>query len=112
MHGKGIVHRDIRIPNVLIDGENVFLIDFGLARWADGERYRYDTDYSYLGDFLLYLLYSSYEPKSRPAKGPWYEELSLDGRQKSFIKKLFGMEPPYKGMDQIKEDFIAAFGSR
>ena len=57
-HGKGVVHRDIRIPNVLIDKDEVYIIDFGLARWADNNKYPYDLDFSYLGDFLLYLLYS------------------------------------------------------
>ncbi len=56
IHSNGVVHRDIRIPNVLINKEEVYLIDFGLARWADNNKYPYDCDFSYLGDFLLYLV--------------------------------------------------------
>ena len=56
IHINGVVHRDIRIPNVLIDKEEVYLIDFGLARWADDERYSYDLDFSYLYFTLTYLV--------------------------------------------------------
>ena len=65
VHENGEVHRDIRIPNVLVDKEEVYLIDFGLARWVDNNRYFYDLDFSYLGEFLLYLLYSSFEKGKR-----------------------------------------------
>lgn len=32
IHREGVVHRDIRIANVIVDGDRVHLIDFGLAR--------------------------------------------------------------------------------
>ena len=35
LHHKKIVHRDIRIPNVMIEGNQIKLIDFGLARRFD-----------------------------------------------------------------------------
>lgn len=58
IHGNGVVHRDIRLPIVLINKDEVYIIDFELARWANNNKYSYDLDFSYLGDFLLYLLYS------------------------------------------------------
>lgn len=61
LHTNGVVHRDLRIPNVLIDNGEVYLVDFGLSRWRDGKEYEFCLDYSFLGDFLLYLLYSSYQ---------------------------------------------------
>lgn len=109
IHENGVVHRDIRIPNVLIDKEEVYLIDFGLARWADNNKYPYNLDFSYLGDFLLYLLYSSYEGKENHKKLPWYEELTLTIKQKLFLKKLLGLEPVYENAYDIQIDFIDAF---
>ena len=109
IHKKGVVHRDIRIPNVLIDMEEVYLIDFGLARYEDNDKYTYDLDFSYLGDFLLYLLYSSYEIKQNHKKLPWYKELALKANQEFFLKRLLGLEIPYKNIDDIERDFIAEF---
>ncbi|HVJ49741.1 protein kinase family protein [Desulfitobacterium sp.] len=114
LHENGVVHRDIRIPNVLMYQGKVCLIDFGLARWAD-KTYRYDLDFSYLGDFLLYLIYSSYEKKEKnkqlpwPKKLPWYEELSLTSEQQLFLRKLLGLEFVYENINDIKTDFIRAF---
>ena len=73
LHHRGIVHRDIRIPNVLLYEQQVSLIDFGLARWVDDEQYRFDQDFSYLGDFLLFLHYSTFTQKTRKSR-PWYKE--------------------------------------
>jgi serine/threonine protein kinase len=109
IHKNGVVHRDIRIPNVLIDQEEVYLIDFGLARWADNNKYPYDLDFSYLGDFLLYLLYSSFEAKENNKKLPWYEELTITNKQKLFLKRLLGLEPIYENIGHIEIDFIEAF---
>ena len=109
IHKKGVVHRDIRIPNVLIDKEDVYLIDFGLARYEDTNKYSYDLDFSYLGDFLLYLLYSSFETKERHKKLPWYKELTLKTNQEFFIKRLLGLEMSYKTIYDIERDFITVF---
>jgi len=109
MHGNGVVHRDIRIPNVLIDKQEVYLIDFGLARWADNNKYPYDMDFSYLGDFLLYLLYSTFETKEKDKKLPWYKELDLTSEQKLFLEKLLGLELAYENIDDIETDFIKVF---
>ncbi len=109
LHEKGIVHRDIRIPNVLIHQGEVCLIDFGLARWADRDRYTYDVDFSYLGDFLLYLLYSSYEPQKKRSGQPWYDELRLTEEQRCFLKRVLGLNPGYECIKKVETDFIRAF---
>lgn len=109
IHGNGVVHRDIRIPNVLIDKEEVYLLDFGLARCADNDKYPYDLDFSYLGDFLLYLLYSSFEIKEKYKKLPWYKELSLTNEQKLFLEKLLGREPAYQNVGDIETSFVNVF---
>ncbi|OJU08023.1 MAG: serine/threonine protein kinase [Clostridiales bacterium 43-6] len=108
LHGHGVVHRDIRIPNVIINSDKVYLVDFGLARWADNSCYKYDVDYSYLGDFLLYLIYSSFK-KQKMKRTPWYDELSLTNDQMLFLKRLLRLTDPYESINEIKKDFVKAF---
>ncbi|MCR8846244.1 protein kinase [Paenibacillus sp. SC116] len=38
VHRVGLIHMDVRIPNVLIQGEQVYLIDFGLSRQYSEQR--------------------------------------------------------------------------
>lgn len=109
VHENGVVHRDIRIPNVLIDKEEVYLIDFGLARWVDKNRYSYDLDYSYLGEFLLYLLYSSFEKEGKNRKLSWYKELTLTNNQIIFFKKLLRLEKAYENIKEVEIDFLKVF---
>lgn len=109
LHQNGVVHRDIRLPNVLIDNGEVYLIDFGLARYTDNNQYPNNLDFSYLGDFLLYLLYSSFQAKEKNKKLPWYNELPLTREQKLFLKKLLGLEMVYENIDDIETDFIKVF---
>lgn len=107
LHRNGIVHRDIRIPNVIINEKEVYLIDFGLARFVNNQKYIHNIDFSYLGDFLIYLLYSSFEPAKK--KLPWYEELPLDYKQKLFLKRLLGLDTLYETINHIERDFIVSF---
>jgi len=40
VHGAGLVHRDLKPPNVMLrDSDDIALIDFGLARTLDGSSY-------------------------------------------------------------------------
>lgn len=105
LHGKNIVHRDIRVPNTIFDGQNIFLVDFGLARWINNERYRADVDFAYLGDFLLHLYYSSYQGETSK-KRPWHEELELGHKEKAFLKRLLGIEERYKTISEVERDFL------
>lgn len=109
LHENGVAHRDIRMPNVLIDNGEVYLLDFGLARWADNINYTYDLDFSYLDDLLLYLLYSSFQQKKKHQKLSWYDELPLSFNQKLFLRKLLRIEVEYKNIQDIELDFIKAF---
>lgn len=108
LHQRGIVHRDIRIPNVLLYEQQVSLIDFGLARWVDGNKYHFDQDFSYLGDFLLFLHYSTFTKKTRKSR-PWYKELDLTPLQIQFYKRLLRLNEPYTSIDEVALDFIEAF---
>jgi len=107
LHERNIVHRDIRVPNTLYDGNKVSLIDFGLARWINQKRYTVDVDFSYLGDFLLHLYYTSFEPKDNKKKA-WYEELDLRHDEVLFLKRLMGIEERYKSIQDVEQDFIKA----
>jgi len=109
LHYNGVVHRDIRCANVLYDGSNVALVDFGLARWIDDKQYKCDTDFSYLGDLLLYLLYSSFEKPYKQKKRAWYEELRITDNQKLFLKRLLRLEIPYSDIFKIECDYIKHF---
>ncbi|HEY9059469.1 MAG TPA: protein kinase family protein [Pseudobacteroides sp.] len=108
LHSAGIIHRDIRVPNTLYDGHNVNLIDFGLARLINNEKYMKDMDFAFLGDFLLHLYYSSFEYTGRK-KLPWYEELALMDKELMFLKRLMGVGERYSNIHQVEDDFYNAF---
>lgn len=108
LHSEGIVHRDIRVPNTLYDGHRIRLVDFGLARWIDGKKYRVDIDFAYLGDFLLHLYYSSFEPKSGK-KRAWSQELLLTEKELFFLKRLMGVEERYESILEVEHDFLDVF---
>jgi serine/threonine protein kinase, bacterial len=108
-HQKGIIHRDLRIPNIIEQNGKLFIIDFGLACYltdqADQDprdhpeklRMRAVTvksDLFALGHFALFLLYSTYEPVSKQEKS-WEEELRLTPPFKTFLRKLLQLEEPF-----------------
>jgi serine/threonine protein kinase len=108
LHSKGVVHRDIRVPNTLYDGQRVNLVDFGLARWINNKKYSEDMDFAFLGDFLLHLYYAAFEFKGGK-KLPWYEELVLTEKELLFLKRLMGIEQRYNSFLEVEGDFIDVF---
>lgn len=107
LHNKHIVHRDIRLPNVILKPNNeLALIDFGLARFMNNENESYmkQTDFWYIGDFLIYLYYSGYR-NINGSERPWYEELDLNNEEKIFLKRLMGIEDRYQNIEEIKIQF-------
>lgn len=108
LHNRNIVHRDIRLPNVIVKKDmKLALIDFGLARFIDNKNYRPKEDYWYLGDFLIHLYYTGYEytndEDTNDEDKPWYEELDLTTEEESFLKKLMGIEKGYSSIKEIRE---------
>lgn len=39
-----VVHRDLRLSNLMLSGDNLYLIDFGMARFIDPHRFPYCPD--------------------------------------------------------------------
>jgi serine/threonine-protein kinase len=109
LQSKRVVHRDIRGPNLLYDGQKIFLIDFGLARWIDDKQYKADMDFAFLGDFLLHLYYSSFEYKGGK-KTPWFEELELSEKELVFLKRLMGIEQRYSSIAEVEYGFRESLG--
>lgn len=102
LHENNVVHRDIRLPNVILkENKELALIDFGLARIIDNENYVREIDYWFIADFLIHLYYSSYKVTSKEEK-PWYEELDLNLEEKTFLKKLMGIEGCYQNIEEIR----------
>ncbi|WP_446787619.1 protein kinase domain-containing protein [Macellibacteroides fermentans] len=109
LHKKGIIHGDIRPSNVLLNNGKIYLVDFGLSRWADSAKETYNIDFLNLGDFLLYLLYSSHKSRKR-TRLAWYDELTLLPEQQLFIKKLMLIEAAYTNITEVKTEFNRIFG--
>lgn len=106
LHSRNVVHGDISVANVTDDGEKTALLDFGLARYADGKNIRFSLDYARAANVLLYLLYSRYEGKGRL---PWYEELPLAKEQKEFLKELLDPEKVFGNPCEVKQRFRRCF---
>jgi len=100
-HRKGIVHGDLRIPNILFDEKEnaVSIIDFGMASYGE----KFHADFEKLGHFTLFLLYSGYRPEQKKER-PWYEELPLSGESSLVLKKMLQIEKPYETVDELIKD--------
>jgi serine/threonine protein kinase len=109
LHGEGVVHRDIRLPNILFNDNRIYLVDFGLARWMDNKNFKPDRDFLCLGRFLLQLYYASVADKPKKSSRPRYEELSLSSKELTFLKKLMGNEKGYKNIYEVEKDFEEMF---
>lgn len=108
LHRCEVAHHDLRVPNVILHAGRPFLIDFGLSRPLRDldpvevirEKQR---DFEYLGHFLLFLLYSTYEDHGGPEQ-TWEEELSLSSGTRSLLRRLLRMEEPFQSAEEIREE--------
>lgn len=136
IHEEGFVHLDLRIPNVLIQEDTLFLIDFGLARqigdhpspvefappgrWCFRHRQTpppplkqaaVQADLLDIGHFMLFLLYSAFEPIQLSENGnidlketSWQDELSISHELKTIIERLFELQTPYPHVPSLMND--------
>ncbi|WP_071394507.1 serine/threonine protein kinase [Bacillus tuaregi] len=118
LHDNGIIHRDIRIPNVMLCENRLRLIDFGLARRFEKKKLgpfslnqikrilSPISDFYALGHFLLFLLYSSYEVKENEQERSWEDELDISIQAKGIIRKLLAIDEPYQSCQEIAQDVM------
>lgn len=115
VHQQGFIHGDVRIPNVIVRDGRVNLIDFGLARRLgepllpelkhrmkdvpepEDEPAVPEQDLQDIGHFLLFMLYSAYEPQKGSTPASWQEELRLTPELHEMLERLLGLRPGYAG---------------
>ena len=113
MHEKQVVHRDLRIPNILLVDGQIRIIDFGLATKVNCNERTLNiknpkkiahpiSDLYAIGHFLLFLLYSSYTPTTKKSKS-WQQELKLSLEQEQFIERLLTIGQPFLNCDEALE---------
>jgi serine/threonine protein kinase, bacterial len=111
IHKNGYLHRDLRIPNILWNNGVINIIDFGLACRIQKEvrqpplhhkEYMREktvkSDLYALGHFLLFLLYSSYEPVEQKERS-WEEELDIRQATKKLINKLLRSDGSFESAE-------------
>ncbi|KUF36285.1 protein kinase [Lysinibacillus fusiformis] len=105
LHNHGIVHRDLRIPNILLVHQQLHIIDFGLATTYQKHidlsaienpkrAENHISDLYFVGHFLLFLLYSDYKPSKRKEQA-WQQELKLPIEVKDFLERLLWIQDPF-----------------
>ncbi|RHW32728.1 serine/threonine protein kinase [Lysinibacillus yapensis] len=104
-HKKGIVHRDLRIPNILLSNNSLKIIDFGLAAYIKENNQpeklvnpkraqNHSSDLYFIGHFLLFLLYSNYSPTKKKERS-WQEELRLPIEMVNYLERLLLIQPGF-----------------
>lgn len=61
------------------------------------------SDIYALGHFLLFLLYSAYEPKEGEEKS-WEEELSLTKEARHVLRRMLQLDRPYASVKHLAMD--------
>ncbi|RIX60241.1 protein kinase family protein [Paenibacillus nanensis] len=135
LHEQGYVHRDVRIPNVLLQGGLLHLVDFGLAcrigerlpehlleALGEGSGLAKDSaaavkrrmrtpapasDWFGLGHLFLFVMYAGYEPAAGAEEKSWEAELELQPEVKHFVGKLLNDEYAWVTTEQCERELAA-----
>lgn len=110
IHANNIVHRDLRIPNILVNAGQLTIIDFGLASTIDNklaiEKIKNPkkakhpvSDLYQIGHFMLFLLYSNFEPQTKKST-TWQQELQLTPMLQTYIEKLLMLQAPFPSAEE------------
>lgn len=116
LHESQLIHRDLRLPNIINKEDQLFVIDFGLAVFGEMEEssqaatnrsektlfkeQSFKSDFYALGHFLLFLLYSRFQPTSQKEQS-WEDELTVTTETKDIIRKLLRIKEQYDSIDEI-----------
>lgn len=126
LHQQGIIHRDVRIPNVIWRENQPYLLDYGLARYLEDQptyisdaldaypdekqikrRVEPASDLYALGHFLLFLLYSGYDADNSQSGKSWEEELALSPAVHHMVRKFLQLDLTYADVDACLADIEA-----
>ncbi|MHA6482306.1 serine/threonine protein kinase [Paenibacillus sp. strain BS8-2] len=132
LHAAGYVHRDVRIPNVILSDGLPRLIDLGLScaigeklpeelRKALGEdsylltgsagaiKHRMrgphpSSDWFGLGHLFLFIMYAGYEAGEEQGEQSWEEELELPDRVRLYLRKLLNDESAWHSTEECERE--------
>ncbi|UZN00946.1 protein kinase [Lysinibacillus sp. MHQ-1] len=105
LHNHGIVHRDLRIPNILLVDQQLHIIDFGLATTLQKavelssiqnpkRAENHISDLYFVGHFLLFLLYSDFKPRKKE-RGHVATRIEFTDRSEGFSRTIIMDSRPF-----------------
>ncbi|MDF3299461.1 bifunctional serine/threonine-protein kinase/ABC transporter substrate-binding protein [Streptomyces tropicalis] len=110
-HARGVVHRDLKPSNVLLGPYGTKVIDFGIARFVDGEDLTETEQLTKTGHVLGTLPYLAPEQFKRggPPAGPpadvwaWALTVGCAARGRGCFVMQDGTEHPYPGPEETPD---------
>ncbi len=108
IHEEEIVHRDIRTPNIMVNNGQVYLVDFGLARWRDYQ-YDYNIDFSFIGKVLITLLGTRLSDENKETELGWDKILDITKEQRYFLKRMLSESNFYESIYVVQNEFRRVF---